>query len=404
MSIIDTVRIALKSLRRNKTRTFLTMLGIIIGVAAVITMLAIGQGAKKIVDDQIKSMGTNVLTITSNFTPTSTVRQEAGTGTSLKIEDVEAIRDEVKGVLYASPLVRSGGQIKYGSQNWRSGLYGVDVDYLFIRDFQLESGNFLNSNEVRSGSKVVVLGKTVVQNLFGDEDPIGKTVRIRNVPVKVIGVLKPKGQNVMGMDQDDIVIAPYTTVLSRFMGWRQPMIMINVSAESKEMIPIVQQNILVLLQQRHPYTSAESFFVRTQTDIAQTSETVSNTLTILLASIAGISLLVGGIGIMNIMLVSVTERIKEIGIRMAVGAGKRDVLFQFIIEATTISFIGGLLGILLGYVSAKVVGQTMKWSIDVTPWSVALSVCFSCAIGIFFGWYPAKKAANLDLIEALRYE
>ncbi len=405
MPIIAIIRIAFKSLQRNKTRTFLTMLGIIIGVAAVITMLAIGQGAKKIVDEQISSMGTNVLTISSNFSSSrSTASAGAGTGTLLKIDDVEAVKENVKGVRYASPVVRTWGQIKYGSQNWRTSVQGADIDYFYIRDMQTSAGNFFNSNEVRSGTKVCVIGQTVAQNIFEGEDPIDKVIRIRNVPVKVVGVLQSKGQNVMGNDQDDIVIAPYTMVLSRLMGDRRPMLMINVSAESKEMIPVVQQDITNLLQQRHRDTTSEDFWVRSQTDIAETSETVSNTLTILLASIAGISLLVGGIGIMNIMLVSVTERIKEIGIRMAVGAKKRDVLLQFIIEAVTISVLGGIMGIVLGYVAAKIVGNTMHWSVSVTAWSIMLSVSFSCLIGIFFGWYPAKKAANLNLIDALRYE
>jgi putative ABC transport system permease protein len=405
MPILAIIRIAFKSLQRNKTRTFLTMLGIIIGVAAVITMLAIGQGAKKIVDDQINSMGTNVLTISSNWGSTrSTARAEQGTGTLLKVDDVDAIRSQIKGVRYASPIVRSWGQLKFGNQNWRSSIIGADIDYFYIRDMQLDKGNFFNSSEVRSGYKVVVIGQTVATNLFGDDDPINKVIRIRNIPVTVIGVLKSKGQNVMGDDQDDVVIAPYTMVLTRFMGDHRPMMMINVSAESRDIMPNVQQDIINLLQTRHRDTTEEDFWVRSQTDIAQTSESVSNTLTLLLASIAGISLLVGGIGIMNIMLVSVTERIKEIGIRMAVGAKKRDVLLQFIIEAITISVLGGIIGILLGYAAGKIVGQAMKWSVSISPWSVVLSVSFSCAIGIFFGWYPAKKAANLNLIDALRYE
>jgi putative ABC transport system permease protein len=405
MSIFAIIRIAYKSLQRNKTRTFLTMLGIIIGVAAVITMLAIGQGAKKIIEDQVNSMGTNVITISSNFNSTrSTARTEAGTGTLIKVEDVDAIKSQIKGVLYASPVVRSWGQIKYGSLNWRTSVQGSDVDYFYIRDMQVSQGTLFNSNEVRSGSKVCVLGQTVYANLFGEDDPIGKVIRIRNIPVKVVGVLKSKGQNVMGNDQDDVIIAPYTMVLTRFMGDHRPPLMINVSAESKEMIPVVQQDIINLMQQRHRDTTSEDFWVRTQTDMAETSATVSNTLTMLLASIAGISLLVGGIGIMNIMLVSVTERIKEIGIRMAVGAKKRDVLLQFIIEAVTISVLGGLIGIALGYIAARIVGQAMHWTVSVTAWSVVLAVTFSGAIGIFFGWYPAKKAANLNLIDALRYE
>ncbi|MDZ4181980.1 MAG: ABC transporter permease [Candidatus Cloacimonadaceae bacterium] len=405
MSIFRIIRIAVKSLGRNKTRTFLTMLGVIIGVAAVITMLAIGQGAQKIVDDQISSMGTNVIIISANFMGGSgTARQSAGGGSLLGIADLEAIEDRVEGVLYTSPVYNSWGQLKFEGKSWRASITGVDVDYFNIRDMHTVTGDLFHSSDVENGAKVCVIGKTVADNLFGDIDPVDKIIRIRNIPFIVKGVLRPKGQNVMGMDQDDIVIAPYTTVFTRLLGQRWRSMTIMVSADSKDRIHLVQQDILDLLQARHRGTTSEEFFVRTQTDVAEAANSVSNTMTILLASIAGISLLVGGIGIMNIMLVSVTERIKEIGIRRAVGAGKRDVLLQFIIEAVTISIIGGLIGILLGYGAAKVVGQSMKWSIVVTPWSVMLSVGFSCAIGIFFGWYPAKKAANLNLIDALRYE
>lgn len=404
MSVFGIIRIALKSLTRNKTRTFLTMLGIIIGVAAVITMLAIGQGAKRIVEDQVNSMGTNVIMVSSNFSQAGTARQAAGGGNLLEVDDVEAIRDQVDNVLYASTVYNTSGQLKYEGNNWRTGIMGVDADYFFIRDMRTSQGELFHNSDVENGAKVCVIGKTVADNLFGDVDPVDKIIRIRNIPFTVKGVLVAKGQNVMGMDQDDTVIAPYTTVFSRLLGQRWRNMMILVSAQSKESIMMVQQDILNLLQARHRGTTSEEFMVRTQTDLADTANSVSNTMTILLASIAGISLLVGGIGIMNIMLVSVTERIKEIGIRMAVGAGKRDVLLQFIIEAMAISIIGGILGILLGFGAAKIVGDTMKWSIDVTPWSVMLSVGFSMVIGVFFGWYPARKAANLNLIDALRYE
>jgi len=405
MSVLGIIRIALKSLMRNKTRTFLTMLGIIIGVAAVITMLAIGKGAQKIVEDQVNSMGTNVIMVTTNFMQSSSnVRQAAGTGNLLEVEDVEAIRDQLSGVLYASPVFNTFGQLKFEGNNWRTGVMGADVDYFFIRDMKVSSGELFYASDVENGAKVCVIGKTVADNLFNGVDPVDKIIRIRNIPFTVKGVLEAKGQNLMGMDQDDTVIAPYTTVYTRLLGqhWRNMMVL--VSAQSKDEIPIVQQDILDLLQSRHRGTTSEAFAVRTQTDLAETANSVSNTLTILLASIAGISLLVGGIGIMNIMLVSVTERIKEIGIRMAVGAGKRDVLLQFIIEAVAISIMGGFLGILLGFGAAEIVGNAMKWNIAVTPWSVVLSVGFSMAIGIFFGWYPASKAANLNLIDALRYE
>ena len=405
MSILGIIRIALKSLTRNKTRTFLTMLGIIIGVAAVITMLAIGQGAKKIVEEQVNSMGTNVIVVSVNFSQSgSNVRQAAGSGSLLEVEDVDAIRDQVDGVLYASPVYTTFGQLKYEGNNWRTGIMGVDADYFYIRDMKTSSGELFHASDVENGAKVCLIGKTVADNLFGDVDPVDKIIRIRNIPFTVKGVLAAKGQNVMGNDQDDTVIAPYTTTYARLLGHRWRNMMVLVSAESKDAIQLVQQDILDLLQSRHRGTTSEEFAVRTQTDLADTANSVSNTLTILLASIAGISLLVGGIGIMNIMLVSVTERIKEIGIRMAVGAGKRDVLLQFIIEAVAISIMGGIIGIMLGFGAAKIVGNIMKWSIAVTPWSVILSVGFSMAIGIFFGWYPASKAANLNLIDALRYE
>lgn len=403
MSLLGIIRIALKSLTRNKTRTFLTMLGIIIGVAAVIAMLAIGQGAQKIVEDQVNSMGTNVIMVYSNFSQ-SAVRQAAGGGNLLTIQDAEAIRDQLDGVLYTSPVYNSWGQLKYESKNWRTGIMGVDADYFFIRDMQTSAGELFYRSDVENGAKVCVIGKTVADNLFGDINPVGKIIRIRNIPFTVTGVLTAKGQSVMGNDQDDAVIAPYTTVYQRLLGHRWRNMMIMVSAVSRDAIHIVQQDIMDLLQARHRGTTSEEFVVSSQTDLAETANNVSHTMTILLASIAGISLLVGGIGIMNIMLVSVTERVKEIGIRMAVGAGKRDVLLQFIIEAMAISIMGGILGILLGFGAARVVSKIMDWNIAVTAWSILLSVGFSMSIGIFFGWYPAKKAANLNLIDALRYE
>jgi putative ABC transport system permease protein len=403
MSVLGIIRIALKSLTRNKTRTFLTMLGIIIGVAAVIAMLAIGQGAQQIVEDQVASMGTNVIMVYSNFSQ-SAVRQAAGGGNLLNIGDVEAMRDQLNGVLYASPVYSTWGQLKFEGKNWRTGIMGVDADYFFIRDMQTSTGDVFYGSDVENGAKVCVIGKTVADNLFGEVDPIGKIIRIRNIPFTVTGVLAAKGQSVMGHDQDDTVLAPYSTVYQRLLGHRWRNMSIMVSAVSREAIHLVQQDIMALLQARHRGTSSEEFIVSSQTDLAETANSVSHTMTILLASIAGISLLVGGIGIMNIMLVSVTERVKEIGIRMAVGAGKRDVLLQFIIEAMAISIMGGVLGILLGFGAARVVGKLMNWNIVVTAWSILLSVGFSMGIGIFFGWYPAKKAANLNLIDALRYE
>lgn len=310
MSILGIVRIAMKSLLRNKTRTFLTMLGIIIGVAAVITMLAIGQGAKQIVEDQVNSMGTNVVMVSSNFSR-SNVRQAAGEGNLLTIGDVNAIKNELDGVLYASPVYNSWGQLKFEGNNWRGSIMGVDSDYFFIREMDVSQGELFYSSDVENATKVCVIGKTVADNLFPDTNPIGKIMRIRNIPFTIRGVLVPKGQNVMGRDQDDIVVAPYTTVYQRLLGRHWRMMSIIVSAQSRDYIHILQQDILNLLQNRHPGTTAEEFIVNSQTELAETASRVSDTMTILLASIAGISLLVGGIGIMNIMLVSVTERVKD---------------------------------------------------------------------------------------------
>jgi putative ABC transport system permease protein len=404
MSIFDILHVSIKSLLKNKTRTILTMLGIIIGVAAVITMLAIGEGAKRIVEDQIESMGTNVITVMSNFNNRSNVRAEAGAGNTLRAEDAYAIAENVPGINYISPVLRTWGQLKYRSYNWRASGMGVNTDYFFIRNYDIEEGQFFTASEVRSGAKVCVIGKTVADALFPDESPVGKTLRMRNIPLRVVGVLKEKGQSAISGDQDDIVLLPYTTVISRFTGHRAPFVTIQVSTVSKEAMPIVQREIRSLLVSRNRNSSPDDFIVNSQTDMADMANTVSKTLTMLLASIAGISLLVGGIGIMNIMLVSVTERIKEIGLRMAVGAKKFDVLLQFIIEAIFISGIGGIIGIVLGSIASTVLGNIMNWNTEVSFWSVILAVGFSAIIGVFFGWYPAKKAANLNLIDALRYE
>jgi len=404
MSILDIIQVSLKSLLKNKTRTILTMLGIIIGVAAVITMLAIGEGAKNIVDEQVSTMGTNVISVMSNFNNRSAVRTEAGSGNALKIEDAAAIAEYVPGINYISPVVRTGGQLKYRSLNWRASAVGADTDYFFIRNYDIEDGQFFTQNDVRSGSKVCVIGKTIADNLFPDESPIGLSLRMRNIPLRVVGVLKTKGQSALAGDLDDVVILPYTTVISRFTGYRAPYVTIQVSTISKEAMPAVQKEIRELLVSRNRNTTADDYIVNSQSDIADMANNISKTMTMLLASIAGISLLVGGIGIMNIMLVSVTERIKEIGLRMAIGAKKSDVLLQFIIEAIFISGIGGIIGILLGGLASNVLGNIMSWQIQVTPWSAVLAVGFSAIIGIFFGWYPAKKAANLNLIDALRYE
>lgn len=404
MHYFEIINVAIKSLVKNKVRSLLTMLGIIIGVAAVITMLAIGEGAKKLVDSEIDSMGTNVITVVSNWSSRSVVRQEAGSGNSIKLEDIDAIRNQVQGVNYISPVIQTYGRLRAGSRNWRTVAYGVNAEYFFIRNYDVSDGTFFSPTQIQAGAKVIVLGKTVADYLFPDGGAVGQRITIRNVPVEIVGVLTEKGQSAVGGDLDNVVLIPYTTALSRLRGWREPMISINVSATSKELIPIVRQEILQLLLLRNKTLTEDSFIVNSQTDLADMANNVSSTITLLLSSIAGISLIVGGIGIMNIMLVSVTERIKEIGLRMAVGAKKKDVLRQFIFEAIFLSGLGGVIGIILGSVVAKIVGNMMNWSVEITTWSVLLSFSFSAIIGVFFGWYPARKAANLNLIDALRYE
>lgn len=404
MHYLEIINVAVKSLVKNKVRSLLTMLGIIIGVAAVITMLAIGEGAKKLVDSEIDSMGTNVITVVSNWSSRSVVRQEAGSGNSIKLEDIEAIRNQVQGVNYISPVIQTFGRLRAGSRNWRTVAYGVNAEYFFIRNYDVSDGTFFSPTQIQAGAKVMVLGKTVADYLFPDGGAVGQRITIRNVPVEIVGVLTEKGQSAVGGDLDNVVLIPYTTALARLRGWREPMISINVSATSKGLIPVVRQEILQLLLLRNKTLTEDSFIVNSQTDLADMANNVSSTITLLLSSIAGISLVVGGIGIMNIMLVSVTERIKEIGLRMAVGAKKKDVLRQFIFEAIFLSGLGGVIGIILGSVVAKIVGNMMNWSVEITTWSVLLSFSFSAIIGVFFGWYPARKAANLNLIDALRYE
>lgn len=405
MKTINILSAAFKSLYRNKLRSILTMLGIIIGVAAVITMLAIGQGAQYSVKKQINALGTNVLIIFPGSFQQRGVRKGAGTMTTLTENDAKAILDECPAVAYVSPVTRAGGQIIAGNLNWFTAIDGVGIDYLAIRNWSVEYGEFFSEQDIKSATKVCVLGSTVAKNLFPDSDPIGKNIRIRNVPFKVIGVLTSKGQNAMGQDQDDIILAPYTTVLRRLS--RYPYLrQILVSAVSSKEIPVAQRQIEGLLRMRHKIQSFEpdDFTIRNQTDIANAATKTSKALTILLASIASVSLLVGGIGIMNIMLVSVTERTREIGIRMSVGAKSKDILTQFLIEAMVLSLIGGMVGILFGMVAAQLISNIAGWPTFVTAFSIFLSFGFSILVGIFFGFYPARKAAFLDPIDALRYE
>jgi putative ABC transport system permease protein len=396
---------AFRALQRNKMRSFLTMLGIIIGVAAVIAMLAIGQGAESSVKDQIAALGSNVLIIFPGSQQQGGIRGGAGTMTTLTEEDAVAIAKECPAVAYVSPGTRAGGQVIAGDMNWATSVEGGGADYLNIRQWLLADGEFFTEADVKTAAKVCILGKTVVDNLFPETSPIDQTIRIRNVPFKVLGVLTKKGQNAMGMDQDDVIIAPYTTVLKRlshFPFLRQ----ILVSATSPNSMILAQSQISDLLRIRHKLLAneADDFTIRSQTDIANMATATTQILTILLASIASVSLIVGGIGIMNIMLVSVTERTREIGIRMSVGARGRDILTQFLIEALVLSILGGIVGIILGVSGSTVISKIANWPTIITPFSIILSFGFSFAIGIFFGYYPARKAAMLNPIDALRYE
>ncbi|MGA3245138.1 MAG: ABC transporter permease [Bacteroidota bacterium] len=405
MKILNILVSAFRALQRNKLRSFLTMLGIIIGVGAVIAMLAIGQGAEYSVKEQIAALGTNVIMIFPGAQQQAGVRTSAGSAVMLTEDDATAISRECPAVQYLSPGSMAGGQVIAGNLNWSTAIQGVGGDYLTIRDWSLEYGEFFTDQDIKGAAKVCVLGRTVADNLFPDSSPVDQTIRIRNVPFKVTGVLSKKGQNAMGQDQDDVIIAPYTTVIRRLSHWPN-LRFILVSAASMNDMTTAQTQITELLRMRHkiqPY-DADDFTIRNQTDLAATATATTQILTILLASIASVSLLVGGIGIMNIMLVSVTERTREIGIRMSIGARGRDILTQFLIEVLVLSLLGGFVGIVLGTVGSSVISSLAKWPTIVTAFSIALSFGFSIAIGIFFGFYPARKAAMLNPIDALRYE
>jgi putative ABC transport system permease protein len=405
MKIANILLSAFRALQRNKMRSFLTMLGIIIGVGAVIAMLAIGQGAEFSVEQQISSLGTNVLIVLPGTQQTAGVRVGAGSVTTLTEDDALAIQKECPAVALVSPGTRSGGQVIAGNMNWATSTEGTGADYLEVRKWKVEYGDFYTDQDIKSAAKVCVLGRTVADNLFPDASPVGQNIRIRNVPFKVMGVLEKKGQNAMGQDQDDVILAPYTTVARR-LSWFPYIRQILVSATTPSNIPVAQQQISELLRMRHkiaPY-DPDDFTIRNQADLATAATATTDILTILLASIASVSLLVGGIGIMNIMLVSVTERTREIGIRMSVGARSRDILTQFLIEALVLSLLGGIVGIVLGVVGSRVISSIAKWPTIITAFSIILSFGFSIAIGIFFGFYPARKAALLNPIDALRYE
>ncbi|HEX5475988.1 MAG TPA: ABC transporter permease [Vicinamibacterales bacterium] len=405
MSIFMTLRIALKALNRNKMRTVLTMLGMIIGVGAVITMVALGTGAQSTIEAQVKSAGTNMIMVNAGNFSQGGVRMGQGNSTMLKKEDADAIR-QLQGVQYAAAGVNTRGQVVAGDQNWSTQVQGTDVDLPSIRAWPTKYGSFFTPQDVASAAKVCVLGGIVSDTLFGPGvDPTGQIVRIGNQPFKVLGVMADKGQSSMGQDQDDTIFAPYTTVQKKLRGITY-INNVTVSAASADQVQATADMIASLLRVRHKITPGEpdDFMVRTLEEMASVRTETTKTMTTLLASIAGVSLLVGGIGIMNIMLVSVTERTREIGLRMAIGARGRDVLLQFLVEAVVISLIGGLIGIAMGYGLSAAVQRFMQWPTAIPPNAIGMAFGFAAATGVFFGFYPARKAARLDPIEALRFE
>ena len=399
------LKVALRSIRRNKMRTLLTMLGIIIGVAAVIVMVAIGEGAQSQIQQRINSLGTNLLVITPGSSSAGGVSQGAGTFNRLTLDDAEKIRREAQLVAAVSPVIFTRTQVQGGAGNWRTSIYGVDTDYQTIRDWSPSSGAFFSPADVRAMRRVVLLGATVAEALFPETEAVGQQVQIRNVPCEIVGVLAKKGQTAMGTDQDDVILAPYTTVQNRLSG-RSFIGQILVSTATPADIAPALEEVRAIMRESHKLSEWEDddFTARDQTNLAETAQGTTRVMTMLLAAIASVSLLVGGIGIMNIMLVSVTERTREIGIRIAIGARGRDVLTQFLVESIVLCLVGGVIGILVGFGGAAILGHATGWSTVVSPKTVAVALGFSVAVGVFFGYYPARKAAQLDPIEALRYE
>lgn len=399
-------KIALRALANNKLRAFLTMLGIIIGVASVIAMLAIGQGSKKSIQQQISEMGSNMIMIHPGAEMRGGVRQDPSAMQTLKLENYEKLSEECTNLSGISPNVSSSGQLVAGANNYPSSVSGVSMDYLTIRQLTVEQGEMFTENDIRTAAKVCVIGKTIVDNLFPDgSDPIGKVIRCNQIPFRVIGVLKSKGYNSMGMDQDDVVLAPYSTVMKRLLA-QTYLSGIFASALTEDMTDEAVDEITTILRREHKLkeTDDDDFTIRTQQELSSMLNTTTDLMTTLLACIAGISLVVGGIGIMNIMYVSVTERTCEIGLRMSVGARGVDILSQFLIEAILISITGGLIGVIIGCGASFMIKTIAHWPVFIQPWSVLLSFLVCTVTGVFFGWYPAKKAADLDPIDALRYE
>lgn len=399
-------KIALRALANNKLRAFLTMLGIIIGVASVIAMLAIGQGSKRSIQQQISEMGSNMIMIHPGAEMRGGVRQDPSTMQTLKLENYEKLSEECTYLSGISPNVSSSGQLVAGSNNYPSSVSGVSIDYLNIRQLSVEQGEMFSENDIRTAAKVCVIGKTIVDNLFPDgSDPIGKVIRCNQIPMRVVGVLKSKGYNSMGQDQDDVVLAPYTTVMKRLLA-QTYLGGIFASALTEDMTEEAVEEITSILRREHKLkaTDDDDFTIRTQQELSSMLNTTTDLMTTLLACIAGISLVVGGIGIMNIMYVSVTERTREIGLRMSVGARGVDILSQFLIEAILISITGGVIGVIIGCGASFMIKSIAHWPVFIQPWSVLLSFAVCTITGVFFGWYPAKKAADLDPIDAIRYE
>ena len=404
--LVATIRLALRALARNKMRSTLTMLGIIIGVGAVIAMVALGQGAQEQVQQQIAAMGSNMLFVGSGTMNRGGVHMGMGNTKTLINDDVQAIMRECPAVALAAPGTGTGAQVVFGNDNWGTRINGTEPQYFQIREWPMREGTSFTQEDVTLAANVAVIGETVRKNLFGAVEPVGQTIRISNLPFKIVGVLTPKGQSAaMGDDQDDTIIVPISTLQKKITGqnWLR---YISVSAKSKESSYAAQQQIEALLKDRHKIRPGQDndFFVRNLADVAEVANQAGKVLTLLLASIASVSLMVGGIGIMNIMLVSVTERTREIGIRMAIGATESDVQRQFLIEAVTLSFIGGAIGILLGLTVSVLMPIVLGWAASVSLVAVLVAVLFSIAVGVFFGYYPARKAASLSPIEALRYE
>lgn len=405
---MQALRIALRALRINKMRSFLTMLGIIIGIAAVIAMMAVGSGASYVISQQIASIGSNIILVLPGSMTSGGLRTGSGGVQTLKESDARAMVNECPSVELAASVVRSSGQIVYGNQNWSTLLMGTTSELFVIREWPVVEGRSILQSDNDGAAKVCVVGRTIVKNLFGQDDPLGKMIRIKKVPFTIVGVLDAKGQSPQGTDQDDVIFVPLRTAQRKLMGSQFPDTVgsILVKARSEEQLSSAEEEINVLLNQRHRITGGKEadFSVRNLSEILAVAEQSSKAMSLLLGAVASISLIVGGIGIMNIMLVSVTERTREIGIRMAIGAKRHDILMQFLTEAVLLTLLGGLLGIALGAGGAAIVSSILSWPTLISPLSITIAVVFSGAVGIFFGYYPARKAAGLNPIEALRYE